>query len=36
LKVKTTKIDNPPADASNVRYELVETVAIMPSVIEPQ
>ena len=36
LKVKTTKIENPPADAPNIRYELVETVAIMPSVVEPK
>lgn len=36
LKVKTTKIDNPPADASSIRYELIETVAVMPSMIEIQ
>lgn len=31
LKVKKTNIDNPPADAPSIRYELVETVAVMPS-----
>lgn len=36
LKVKTTKIENPPADASNIRYDLVETVAIIPSGVEPK
>lgn len=35
LKVKATRIDNPPADASSIRYELIETVAVMPSIVEP-
>lgn len=34
LKVKTTKIDHPPADAPNIHYQLIETVVIMPSINE--
>ena len=33
LKVKATKIDHPPADASNIRYELLETVITMPNTL---
>ncbi len=32
LKVKTTQIKNPPADMSNIHYELLEKIVVMPSV----
>lgn len=34
LRVKVTEVEDPPADSSSLRYELVDVVAVMPSIIE--